>query len=109
MIEKRTCIHEFVRSGNLDELCNFIAQTTSLWQNYRYQSGVGRIASFVMPALLPFPESVEKSDEQERCFPDSPSSSGHGDGSMLDDNGVNGTAKPPGPRKRKRRRRTKPE
>ena len=107
MIEKRTCIHDFVRSGNLDELCNFIAQTTSRWQNYRYQSGVGGCASFVMPALLPLPGSVEKSDEQQQSSPESPSSSGHVSGSLLDDNGANGTAKLP--RKRKRRRRTKPE
>lgn len=105
MIDKRTCIHDFVHSGNLDELCNFVAQTTSRWQNYKSQSGSG---AFVMPALLPFPGSVEKSDEQQqRCFPES---SRHGDRSVLDGNGVNDTAKLP--RKRKRRRRntvTKPE
>jgi non-canonical poly(A) RNA polymerase PAPD5/7 len=106
MIEKRTCIHDFVRSGNLDELCNAIAQTTSRWQNYRSQSSSGGPASFVMPGLLPFPRSVEKSDEQQRWSLESSSSSGHGDGSVLDGDGENAAAKRP--RKRKRRRHVKP-
>lgn len=62
MIEKRTCIYNSVRSGNLDELCNVTTQTASRWRNYRSQSGRGGFVSFVVPALLPFPGSVEKSE-----------------------------------------------